>query len=174
MLVGALCVLRPLRFLRIRTRGRAALVLGVGMVLFWITMVLPVTAQRVAQPESRLDEWMPEWQFNEFHATQVHATPDRVYRAIREVSADEIWLFKTLTWIRNPHWPGTGKESIMNPPDKKPILDVATAGGFRLAADQPPGEIVLLVRVMSDGTSRPSRPDAERSEERRVGKECRL
>lgn len=160
MLAGAVSLIRPLRFLRIRTRSKAALVLGVGMILFLVAMIVPVGMHRVMQPAAQIDAWMPEWQFSEFHSTQVHATPERIYRAIREVSGEEIWLLKTLTWIRDPHWPGTGKESIMNPPAKKPILDVALAGGFRLAADQPPGEVVLFTRVMGDGVSRPATNDA--------------
>lgn len=161
MLAGVVCVIRPLHFLRIRTRRNAALVLGVGLVLFFAMMVVPSAVHRAAVPATQLDAWMPEWQFSEFHSAQVHAPPERIYRAIREVSADEILLFQTLTWIRNPHWPGSGKESIMNAPEKKPILDVAMAGGFRLAADQPPGEIVLLTVVMRGGGTRPSRTDAE-------------
>ena len=157
MLAGAVCVIRPLRFL---TRRRAAALLSVGLILFFAVMALPSTVQRVAKVESRLDEWMPEWQFSEFHSTQVQATPERIYRAIHEVSGDEILLLRTLTWIRNPRWPGSGRESILNPPEKKPILDVALAGGFRLAADDPPGEVVLLTLVMWDGVTRPSSADA--------------
>lgn len=160
MFAGAVCLIRPLRFLRIRTRGRAAVVFAAGLVPFLVAMVVPVGAHRVAQPGTEIDAWMPEWQFSEFHSTQVQATPERIYRAIREVSAEEIWLFQTLTWIRNPRWPGSGKESIMNAPARKPILDVALAGGFRLAADQPPGEVVLFTRVMGDGVSRPATNDA--------------
>lgn len=161
MLAGAVCVIRPLRFLRIRTRRAAVIVLGAGVVIFFVAMALPAEMQRATKPESRLDEWMPEWQFSEFHSTQIHAAPERIYRAIREVSGDEILLLRTLTWIRNPRWPGSGKESIMNPPKNKPILDAAMAGGFRLAADAPPGEIVLLTLVMRDSATRPSRNDAE-------------
>jgi hypothetical protein len=48
----------------------------------------------------RLDEIVPVYQFTEFHETTIAATADRTYRAICAVTADEIALLRTLTWIR--------------------------------------------------------------------------
>ena len=160
MLAGALCAIRPLRWLRIRTRKAALLVLGAGAVLVVAATSVPAELRRVAQAESRLDEWMPEWQFDEFHSLRVHASPEKAYRAIREVTADEIFLFRTLTWIRNPGRSTGDPENVLNPPAKKPILDVAMAGGFRLAAEEPPREVVLLTVVLWDRVTRPATYDA--------------
>jgi hypothetical protein len=160
ILAGAVCVIRPLRWMGIPTRRRAVLVMGTGAVTLLVAASWPVGSQRVAQLQARIDEWMPEWQFNEVHSLRVRAAPERVYQAVREVTADEIWLFRTLTWMRNPGRTARQKENILNPPEKKPILDVATAGGFRLAADEPPHEMVLLTVVLWDGRTRPAASDA--------------
>lgn len=42
----------------------------------------------------------------------MRAPKERVYRAIREVTAGEILLFRTLTWLRRFGRPGP--ESILN------------------------------------------------------------
>ena len=51
--------------------------------------------------------------------------------AIRRVTASDIFLFRTLTFIRNPRR-RSQSEHILNPPDERPIIDVALAGGFVL------------------------------------------
>jgi hypothetical protein len=155
---GVVTLIRPLRWLRVRTRKRALGVLGAGVVLVAVGMLLPAQVQSAESLESLLDEWMPAWQFSEFHSLRVRATPEQSWRAIQEVTADEIWLFRTLTWIRNPHWPGTFREgNIMNPSAGKPILDEAMAGGFVLlgesAEEGRPREIVLGTVVLWDGVT---------------------
>ena len=60
----------------------------------------PAPERRVAQPATRLDAFVPAWQFGEFHELRVNASPARVYAAIDAVRADDIRLFRTLTWIR--------------------------------------------------------------------------
>jgi len=155
LFVGGVSLIKPLRFLRVRTRKAALGVSGAGLVVVLAGMMLPAGLTRAAARESLLDAWMPEWQFDEVHSLRVHATPEQAWRAIHEVTADEIWLFRTLTWIRNPHWPGTAREgNIMNPSAGKPILEEAMAGGFRLLAEEPQKEIVLGTVVMWDGTTR--------------------
>ena len=155
LFVGGVSLIKPLRFLRVRTRKAALGVSSAGLIVVLAGMLLPAGVKRAAARESLLDEWMPEWQFDEVHALRVRATPEQAWRAIHEVTADEIWLFRTLTWIRNPHWPGTAREgNIMNPSAGKPILGEAMAGGFRLLAEEPQKEIVLGTVVMWDGTTK--------------------
>jgi hypothetical protein len=103
-----------------------------------------------------MDEWMPEWQFSELHSLRVRATPEQAYLAIREVTADEILLFRTLTWIRNPRLPGRGPENILNAPAHKPILTVATAGGFKLLVEAAPREILLGTVVLRERGAKPA------------------
>ncbi|MDP9177718.1 MAG: hypothetical protein M3O61_08565 [Gemmatimonadota bacterium] len=114
----------------------------VGILLLVIAANLP--ASEVASPTRTmiLDEFLPKYHFNEFHSTRVHAPPDSVYAAARQVTAREIRLFRFLTWIRSPRL-GGAPESILTPPADDPVLDVALRSGFQLLADAPPREIVF-------------------------------
>jgi hypothetical protein len=94
---------------------------------------------------NRLDALVPRWQFREFHATKIDASPERIFDAIRRVTAGEIRFFRTLTAIRR--FGRSEPESILNPPAHEPILDVATRTGFRVLADDAPREIVVGIDV---------------------------
>lgn len=149
-LAGAVSLLRPLRFLRIRSRpvalGVAALALPLSTMGGW----WPWPEQHAAG-ESRLDAFVPAFQFVERHETFVRATPDAVYRAIRAVRADEIRTFRALTWIRSPRWPWRPqRESILNA-GREPILDVSTRTGFVWLADEPSREAVVGTVVCCRG-----------------------
>lgn len=141
LLVGALSILWPLRFLRIRTQLRGAIVAASGLIVVVAALSWPVGTKTVPAPMSKLDEWMPTWQFDEEHSIHVDAPPEKVFAAIREVRADEIFLFRTLIAIRRCGRPGP--ESIMNAPENKPLLDVATQTTFIYLADDPPRELVV-------------------------------
>jgi len=154
--LGLVSLVWPLRFLGIRTRRRGAVWLASGAVLTLAGMALPAPLRRVADKTGALDEIIPSYQFSEHHEIRVRASPKRVYDAIWKVTAEEIQLFRTLTWLRSPHLPGRGgRESILNAPEKKPILEVVTASGFALLADQPGREVVVGTLVVA-----PSRPRA--------------
>jgi len=91
---------------------------------------------RIERVESRLDELIPVWQFGEFHAMEIAVSPARAYEAMKAVTAGEIFLFNTLTWIRRGG--RRSPESILNAGSKDPLIDVATRSGFvRLADDFP-------------------------------------
>ncbi len=152
--VGVVSLLKPLRWLFIASRMQAAGVLAVGIVLVVCGMAWPAPLRRVEAERSALDHFIPAYQFSEFHDIRIHAAPAEVYRAVREVTAGEILLFRTLTWIRYPHLPGRGEENILNAPGRKPILDVATRSGFRVLVEQPGHEVVLGTMVVWDGVSR--------------------
>ncbi len=141
--LGLLSLLRPLRFLRIRNRGRAAAVLAGGLSLLAVGLTLPVVPPSLPGPRMLLDEVVPHYQFGEHHEIRIAAPAARVYAAVRAVTAREIRLFRLLTWLRAPHWPGRGGESILNPAADRPILDVALAGGFLLLREEKESEIVL-------------------------------
>jgi hypothetical protein len=154
---GAVSLLRPLRFLRIRTRRVALGVFALGMPLVSAGAWWPWPEQR-ATGDSRLDAFVPSFQFVELHETRVRATPEAAYRAIRAVRADEIPTFRTLTWIRSPRLPWRQRrESIMNA-GQDPILDVSTRTGFIWLADEPGRESVVGTIVCCRGT-RPSSPE---------------
>jgi hypothetical protein len=139
--VGSLSILWPLRFLRIRTRKAGAIVTAVGFLVAVVILLLPVRTKQVSTATTKLDEWMPVWQFDEEHTIHVDASPEKVFEAIHAVRADEIFLFRTLVAIRRCCRPGP--ESIMNAPENKPLLDVATQTTFIYLADDAPDEIVV-------------------------------
>jgi hypothetical protein len=152
--LGLASLVRPLRFLGIRTRRQGAAWLASGAVLGLAGVALPAPSRRVSERATHLDEIIPTYQFSEHHEIRVRASPAQVHEAIWKVTAEEIRLFQTLTWIRSPRVSGEGQESILNAPARKPILEVATSSGFRLLADQPGREVVVGTIVIA-----PSRPE---------------
>jgi hypothetical protein len=145
LFVGLMALLRPLPRLRLSTRRRAAKVTGAAAAAIIILALVPPTPTKVAGKTSRLDEVTPVYHYREVHARHVNATPDRVYTAVKATTAREIWLFQSFTWIRR--FGQSGPESILNAPERMPILDVATRSGFALRADDPPRELVVSARV---------------------------
>ena len=147
---GCLSLLKPLRFLGIRSRRRGALVAAAGAVLAALGMALPAPLRRAAGEPCRLDELVPAFQFHERHTVLIHAPPERVWAAVKEVRAGEVRLFRLLTSIRSPRLPGRdAPESILNPSTERPILEVATSTGFMLLAEEPPREIVVGTLVVA-------------------------
>lgn len=153
--LGAVSLVKPLSFIGIQTRGHGVMLLGAGVLLVGAGWLLPAREVRIASPRTQLDHFAPVYQFNEIHTIRVNAPKDRVYRAIKSTTADEILLFRTLTWIRRLGQPGP--ESILNAPDKMPILEVATRSGFLLLSEEPEREIVLGTAVMAPPGWQPKR-----------------
>src|SRR5688572_26911248 len=81
-------------------RRRALPLFAAGLALAFLGLVLPAPESRVGHVGTHLDHFAPAWQFHEVHTMRVEAPLARVYEAIRQVRADEIALFRTLTWIR--------------------------------------------------------------------------
>jgi hypothetical protein len=126
---------------------RGAILAATGLVIVIVVLSLPASTKTVSTPATKLDEWMPAWQFDEEHSIHIDAPPEKVFAAIREVRADEILFFRTLIAIRRCGEPGP--ESIMNAPENKPLLDVATQSTFIYLADEPPREIVVGTVVVA-------------------------
>jgi hypothetical protein len=143
ILVGFVSLIRPLRFLKIRTRRIALAVLAAGLVLLVAALSLPVFPPQLPGPRMAIDDVVPSYQFGEHHEILVAATPERVLLAAQAVTAGEIRLFRLLTWLRSPRWPGSGHESILNPGAEKPILDVALRSGFVLLREEKDRELVF-------------------------------
>ena len=98
---------------------------------------------------------LPAAQFREFHSTTIRATPESASRAIRQVCASEILFFRTLTWLRRVGRPG--RESILNAPERQPLLDVATRTSFITLSDSP-REIIVGTVVVSPPNTQRARP----------------
>ena len=140
-LAGLLFVVKPIRRLRVTTRGQGLAILGVGLAAAAIGLSLPTSESRVERVETRLDEFVPVWQFSERHTIEIDASPDRVFDAIKRVRADEISLFRTLTWIRRGGRPRP--RTILDPGSREGIIDVALKGGFVKLADDSARELVI-------------------------------
>lgn len=162
--LGFVSVLRPLRFLGIAARPHGLILFGCGLFIVLIGFFLPARETRIGAPHTQLDSFVPAWQFREFHSLRVNAPPERVYRALKEVSAKEIRFFTALTWIRRFGRPGP--QSILNAPEKMPLLEVAAHTSFLLLAEEPQHEIVLGTLVAAPQGWRPAgkpSPDGFRS-----------
>ena len=125
-------------------RKRRPWILLIALVLAAIALAWPASLRQTASSASHLDRIMPRWQFNERHEIHIDAPPERVYAAIRAVTADDIRFFRVLTYIRRfgrPLPPG-----ILNA-NKEPILDLATRTSFRWLANDPPRELVVGTRI---------------------------
>lgn len=81
------------------------------------------------------------------------ASPERVYQAIRDVTAREILLFRTLTWLRR--FGRAGPEGILNALEHFPLLEVAVRTSFLELAAEPDHEIVIGTLVMVPAGWRP-------------------
>jgi hypothetical protein len=141
MLAGLVLAVRPIRRLGIATRPRGLAVAATGVLVACIGMLLPARESRIARPATRLDAFAPAWQFHEVHTRRIAAPAPRVYEAITRVRADEIALFRTLTWIRRggrPQPPG-----ILSAGRRESLIDVATHNGFVRLADEAPRELVI-------------------------------
>jgi hypothetical protein len=157
---GLVNVAWPLRWLRMRRRRTGLLILATGLLAVLGAMLLPPVAHAAAEPLTSLDEHFPAWEFAEHHAIRVHAPPARVQEAILGVTADEIFLFRLLTGIRNPgrSW-RRQPDNILAPPPDRPILDVALSGGFVLL-DHVPAREILVGAVVCCRFARVDGPEA--------------
>lgn len=135
------------RAVRVETRGQAVPFLLGGLALVAVGWLAPAPARRVEKPETELDVLVPEWEFDERHETHVKAPRERVFAAVKGVRADEIRLFRTLTYIRR--FGRRGPESILNVPEKMPILSVALRTSFVLLHETAPREIVVGTLVIA-------------------------
>jgi hypothetical protein len=139
--MGLVLTLKPLARLRVPTRRRALSVVAAGSLLSAGALFAPAFEARIPAASTRLDEFVPAWQFHEVHTLRVNASPERIFDAIKQVRADEILLFRTLTWIRRGARPAP--VNILNPGSDEPIITVATKGGFVILAEDAPRELVL-------------------------------
>ena len=148
MLAGALSIVRPLHFLHIPTRGAAAALFAIALTMAIAGLLIPAPLEHVAEARTDLDRAVPVWQFQVRHRTHVNASPDTVYRAMRATTADDILLFRTLTWIRSPRRRQADGGTILSPPSQRePLLDVALRTTFRQVSERPPREFVVATTV---------------------------
>ncbi|MFZ5908796.1 MAG: hypothetical protein ACOYYU_02125 [Chloroflexota bacterium] len=92
----------------------------------------------------QLDNYLPKYEFNEIHTVKVDAPPERVFTAIKELTAAE--LSPLIFWmmdLRSLPAKLMGKSFPSMARQSKPFLDQMYAGGFIPLAEEPNSEIVF-------------------------------
>ncbi len=130
----------PFRFLGIHKRAVGALIFAGGAGLAVAALSWPASTIRVAQPGTRLDEVMPEYQFFERHATRIHARPDQVMEAIRQSTFGDMKSLVTLLKIRGAALRAHAQDTGAFSPERR-ILEAFAASGYVLGGSE--HEIVM-------------------------------
>src|SRR5688572_31764274 len=76
---GLVLLVKPIGRLRAWTRSRRLGVAGAGVLLVVVGFILPARESRVARTQTRLDEFVPAWQFREVHTMRVAAPAAHVF-----------------------------------------------------------------------------------------------
>ena len=141
VLVGFISIIKPLKFLKIRSRrmGTAVLLSGLGLAI--VAMTWPVGLKQATGNHRRIDDFLPAYHFHEIHSIRIHAPPDRVFRAIKAVTPQEILFLRPLLEIRQFPERLQGKPSTPLPAE--PILEAFVDSGFLLLAEELNQEIAL-------------------------------
>jgi hypothetical protein len=123
--LGLASVAWPLRRLGIGSRRRGALVLVSGILLAAAGILWPGSVTRVTGPHQRLDDFLPEYQFAEYHEGWARAPRERVAEAVRQVSFADMPAAVFLMRLRAL----AGGE--LEPPfvDRRPILELMSQPG---------------------------------------------
>jgi hypothetical protein len=131
LLVGLICILKPLRFLGVNRRSHGLFAVAAGCALLAAGLVWPVTAITRTARQTELDEFLPEYDFHESHSTRVHATPARVMHAAWKITFADISAFRTLGRIRSIALGDFRSRPVRT--DQRPILELmssAPGSGF--------------------------------------------
>lgn len=100
ILFGGACLIRPLKFAGVAGRGEAAFAVLAGVVVLAAALLWPVEKHR-STGSTQLDALLPEYDFGEVHVIAIHSTPDRVMRAVRQITFADIRTLRTLGRIRS-------------------------------------------------------------------------
>ena len=89
-----------------------------------------------------LDDFLPEYEFQEAHSITIHAPADHVYGAIKNVTPAEMPLVRTLFALRS--WPAVlsckGSIPLMA---SRPLLERMLDTGFVILKEEPYRELVM-------------------------------
>ncbi|MDD5564717.1 MAG: hypothetical protein PHQ91_13470 [Thermoanaerobaculaceae bacterium] len=140
-LAGLVSLARPLRFLGVRTRWHALAVALGGVGLAVAAVLWPARVTRPAQAHGRIDRFLAEYQFVEYHEARVRAPVEAVVAAVRQVSLADMPAAVLLMRIRA----AAGGRFRGSPPDPRPLLDtmLGPGSGFLALDLSDPSELVL-------------------------------
>jgi len=121
LLCGLVSGLAPPRWLGFSRRFQGPLTGAlVGAILFAAGWYWPPGAFDTPSPATRLDAFMPEYNFHERHEIAIQAPPDRVRAALDHVSWADIGVMETLGRIRSIAMGGSAARGGLPP---TPIVD---------------------------------------------------
>lgn len=124
-LLATAFLVRPPRWLRGRARLRATLLLVLGASMTAAALLWPSGVHRSASPQSRLDDYLPEFQFVEYHETRTRAPIERVTDAAKRVSLADMPAARVLVRLRAL----ASGQLAPPPPDPTPLLDLFAKPG---------------------------------------------
>jgi hypothetical protein len=138
---GLAALARPLKGIGIPTRRRALACLGCGVVAAVTAIAWPAPLVRSARPHQRIDDFLPEYQFREYHEVRVRASAGAVLAAMREVSLADMPVAVLLLRARGAASGNFRRQT----PDHQPLLDMmlAPGSGFLALDLSDPSELVL-------------------------------
>ena len=146
---GLLSVIKPFRFLHINSRKSAIILAGTGLLVFILGMILPAPMIHSSRPHQRIDDFMLEYQFYEYHEVVVNAPAETVSKAMKEVTFTDIpiaiWLMRIRAMASGQFVkpPLKNTKSIQGPLSQ-PILKLPSqpGTGFLVLDDNNPYEYV--------------------------------
>lgn len=135
------CII-PLPSLWMPTRVVAACVLGCSVAAAGSMLMWPASVHRSSGSTMLLESFVPSYEHREQHSKFVAASPERVWEAVKTVTAAEMPLAGTLMKLRM----AAGVRFRSRAPSPAvPLLTAMTSpgGGFMLLEERPGEEIVL-------------------------------
>jgi len=139
MVAGAVALIGPFQFLGIGDRLAGRAFLGAGALLALPAALFPASLKRWSGTPTRIDDLMPTYHFHEVHAIRVHASPGRVFQAIRAVTPQEIRFLRAFMGIRS-----FGRVPL---PKATPFLETFSRWGYRVLVNEPDRELCALSRL---------------------------
>lgn len=148
-IAGLLSLIKPFKFIYIKNRKTALLLTVAGILVFILGTMLPAPLIHSSRSHQRIDDFMPEYQFYEYHEVIVNAPAETAARAMKEVSFADIpvavWLMKIRAMASGEFKKSPPKNTESNQgPFSQPILKLFAqpGNGFLVLDDEIPYEYV--------------------------------
>jgi hypothetical protein len=121
LIAGLLSMIKPFRFIHINSSRSGLLVATAGLLVFMVGMIWPSSTIRSSRTHQRIDDFMPEYQFYEYHEASVNAPAEAVSSAIKNVSFADIPMAMCLMRIRAM---ASGQFTETDLPGAKPVREL--------------------------------------------------